>query len=242
MQNLIQARKIAGGIAIATLGFVLGGAAFAQSPGDGSSGKANNGSQSGSNLSDVKITLNIEQEDVLDALRALMKSAKADFSIDDDLKEGTVTVHLKDVPFKDALATVMKVSTLPITYELKDGIYHFKRRPETPPDEDKTPGDPEPGKPAPHRPIVEKIPLKNISADKAVRALNGDVDPPPQPLYFHSYNPAGGGGSVSFFGFNNGQVSSAGGYTNPNGTISRTGGNTLNLLNLLGGIFGRGRH
>jgi hypothetical protein len=66
-----------------------------------------------------------------------MKSAKLDFAIDNDLKDGTVTVHFSEVPFKDALATMIKVSTIPITYEVKDGIYHFSRRILPPAEEEK---------------------------------------------------------------------------------------------------------
>ena len=239
MHGLFQRQKAIGGITLAALGLLLGGAAFAQAPANSEAGKTGGSqSQSGTSLNDVKITLDTEQEDLLDALRSLMKSAKADFVIDDALKEGTVTVHLKDVPFKDALATVIKVSTLPIMYDVKDGIYHFKLRPDTPPEE--TPPV-DPSAPAPPKVYEAKIKLHNIEAGTAARTLNGDYDPPPQPLYFHTYNPAGGGGSISYFGFNNGRVTSDGGYVNPDGTIHRTGGNTLNLLNLLGNLFGHGR-
>ena len=97
-------------------------------PKSGNSPKSGDAAKSAENealdkLKDVKITLDADRENLLATLRSLMKSAKADFAIDDVLKEGTATVHFKDLPFKDALNTLVKVSTFPIAYEVKDGVF-----------------------------------------------------------------------------------------------------------------------
>ena len=127
---LLAERGFAIGFCAATaLAALLISPVAAQSVGDTSKPA---GTADEARLKDLKISLTAEQGSLVETLRTLMKSAKLDFVIDNELKAGTATVHLKDIPFKDALATVVKVSTVPITYEVKDGVYHFMRRVDPP--------------------------------------------------------------------------------------------------------------
>ncbi len=242
------ASALAGAVA---LGLILAGSAGAQTTPDqggtgsgeaaksGESSKAPDGAKSGGDdavdkFKDVKITLNADQDKLIDAIRSLMKSAKADFLIDDDLKAGTVTVHFKDLPFKDALSTLMKVSTIPVAYEVNDGVYHFKRRMDSPAEE--KPADPA----APPRPRFQtgRIPLDQIGAAAAMRKLTGPYDTPPPTLYQHSTLP-GFRGSSSSSGLSGGGLFQSNGFRyNPDGSVSRTGTPPLNLFGLLRGLLG----
>jgi len=244
---------IAGTVALTT---VLACGAVAQAPSDGGAkpggGQDNNAPKSGAGdagsaskssgapsdeaLSKIKITLTAEQQNVSDALRSLMKSAKLDFAIDNDLKDGTITVHFKEVPFKDALTTMIKVSTIPITYEVKDGIYHFSRRILPPPEEEKPGADN--AKPSRPRFQADKVPVEQLSSTAALRKLTGAYDTPPPHLYQHSEQPFSHGSTSSFGLGSNGILQSNGFKYNPDGSISRTGGNPINLFNLLRGLLG----
>lgn len=202
-------------------------------------GSGNNSSKSGAAdpmdaLKDVRITLNADHENLLDTLRTLMKSAKADFVIDADLKAGTATVHFKDVAFKDALSTVVKVSTYPITVEVKDGIFHFKHR-EDPPVVEKPAEDVKRTRP---RFEARRTPLEQLGSADALRKLTGPYDSPPPMLYYHTTQP-GSHGSVSSFGFSgSGLLQSNGFKLNPDGSVSRIGGPPINVINLLRGLLG----
>jgi hypothetical protein len=221
---------VRGVLGAAALGLVLSSGALAQSAPDGG---AKSGADADS-MKDVKITLNLDQENLVEGLRALMKSAKADFAIDDDLKTGAVTVHLKDLPFRDALATVIKVSTLPIKYEIKDGIYHFMRRIDPPVVEKPA----EPVVPEHPRTQMGKLPVDQLSSAEALRKLALPYNTPPPTLYYHSTRP-GSHGSVSSFGLNgSGLLQSNGIRYNRDGSISRTGSAPLNIFGLLRGLLG----
>lgn len=196
----------------------------AQKPTDDSSDK----------LKDLKITLNADQDNLLDTLRTFMKSAKLDFVIDNELKNGTVTVHFKDVLFKDALATIVKVSTIPITYELKDGVYHFKLRVDPPAEEKPT----APAVEARPQAQVGRVPLGQISRADALRKLTGPYDVSPPTQYYHSTQPISHGATSSFGLSGNGLLQSNAFKFNPDGSVSRTGGSPINVFNLLRGLIG----
>jgi hypothetical protein len=223
----------AGVIGTAGLSLLLSGGVLAQGAPD--SGGAKTGAPAaGDKLKDIKITLNADQENLIDTLRTLMKSAKLDFIIDDDLKAGTATVHFKDLPFPDALATLVKVSTLPITYELKDGIYHFKHRVDPPVVEKPA----EPAGPARPRYQADKVPLGQLSSADALRKLTGPYNSPPPTLFYHSTTPISHGSTTSFGLNGSGLLQSNGVTYNPDGSVSRTGGPPINIFGLLRGLLG----
>ena len=235
----VSIRNIAScGLAAAGLTLLASGALAQTGAGSGgakSDAPAKSGAaDAGDKFKDVKITMSADQQNLLEALRTLMKAAKADFAIDDELKAGTATVHLKDVPFKDALATLIKVSTIPVSYEVKDGVYHFMRRID-PPAEDK-PAE----STAPVRPRFQtgNVPLSQIGSSDAMRKLTGPYDQPPPTQYFHSTLP-GSHGSTSSFGFSSGGLLQSNGFRyNPDGSVSRTGSPPINIFGLLRGLLG----
>ena len=223
---------ISGLIGSAALGLLLCGGALAQ--GDNAGG-AKSGETAGADaLKSTKVTMNAEQENLVDAIRTLMKSAKADFVIDEDLKGGTATVHFKDVLFTDALSTLVKVSTIPIAFEVKDGIYHFKHRVD-PPVEEKQP---DPAVPPASRTRAGRVPVEQISSAAAMRKLTGAYDTPPPTIFQRSSTPISHG-STSSFGFNgNGLLQSNSTRYNPDGSISHSGAPPLNIFGLLRGLLG----
>ncbi|HLJ57821.1 MAG TPA: hypothetical protein VKT77_22480 [Chthonomonadaceae bacterium] len=180
---------------------------------------------------DVKVTVNADKANLVDAIRDLMKSAKADFRIDNELKDGTVSLHLTDMPFKDALATLIKVSTVPVAYETTDGIFHFKLRPEPPPDAPAA--DPATTPAAKARAKVDRIPLDQLTAAQALRKLTGQFDDRPPMLYQHSTAPFGHGSTSQ-----SGLFGSQGITYNPDGSVTRNVSPQLNILGLLRGLLG----
>ena len=233
MRVTVARRGFVGVISAAALGLVLSGGALAQGtpPGGDSKSGAN---EAADKLKDVKITLIVDQENLLQTIRTLMKSAKADFRIDDELNAGKVTVHFRDLPFKDALATIVKVSTLPIAYELKDGIYHFKLRIDPPVVEKPV----DTVKPAPQA-RTGRLPVNELTSDAALRKLTGAYDTPPPTLFYHSTQPISHG-STSSFGLNgSGRFQSNSTRQNPDGSVSRSGNPGINLFGLLRGLLGR---
>src|SRR5258706_9506795 len=53
-----------------------------------------------SSLNDKRVSLNVEQVSLLEAIRQLMKSVQGEYVIDSALKEATVTLHLEDIRFE----------------------------------------------------------------------------------------------------------------------------------------------
>ncbi|MCX6381991.1 MAG: hypothetical protein NT023_21365, partial [Armatimonadetes bacterium] len=74
-------------------------------------------------LNNKPVNLDLEGVDLYQALTLLFKQAKAQYSLDNNLRGTLVTVHIKQ-PFKNALEAVLKASGLPITYQFTDGVYN----------------------------------------------------------------------------------------------------------------------
>ena len=188
-------------------------------------------------INSTKITLEANGVKTGDALHTIMKASGASYVLDEDLGQGTVTAHLKDVPFKDVLVTIVKVSTVPITYELQEGIFHFKKKPEAP-------APPPPAEPAPQakaEPKVEKVAVKNASAEATVRKLKGQYTQDQAVLPQTTITKPDAHGTISSFGFTNGVLTSSSVKLGPNGSVSRTGAPPINVVNLLKSLFG-GHH
>ena len=228
-------------VGTAALSFFLSGNGLAQAPAAGSAPKSagaqtkSSGAELSDKYKDVKINLSADQGNLLDTLRTLMKGAKADYVIDDELKAGTATLHFKDLPFKDALAAIVKVSSIPITFEIKDDVFHFMRRTEAPIIEKQE----EPAGPVRPRFQVSRAPLGQISSNAALHKLTGPYNTPPPTLYYHTTEP-GSHGSTSSSGLSgSGLLQSNGARYNPDGSVSRTGLPPINLFGLLRGLLGR---
>ena len=68
------------------------------------------------------ISLDLESTDLYAALTLLFKQAKANYTLDPNLRGNLVTVHVK-LPFKQALETVIKASGLNYTYQFENNVY-----------------------------------------------------------------------------------------------------------------------
>jgi hypothetical protein len=195
-------------------------------------------------LADKKVTLRVEETSLSVALKLLMKSAGADFSVDPALKDARVTVNLTNVRLQVALDTLMKVSSLPATYRVSDtGIYLFEPRPDPPPVENPPPSD-NSTKPAPPQARYEYIRLKNADPSYIAWLLGGQ----PFQVLGQNYGAFSGDFSGSktfsngpFGGSGSAQFGTGNGNTNRQNNTSdwRTLGNFFNML--LGGGGGSRR-
>lgn len=83
------------------------------------------------NIGDKLVVVDAENQRLVDVLPALMKQVGADYSLDSEIKNVTVSLHLPSAKFQAALDTLMKVASQPVTYKIEDGLYHFMRRTDT---------------------------------------------------------------------------------------------------------------
>lgn len=60
------------------------------------------------------------------ALQILMRQMKSKFEFHPDLAGATISIRMEDVPISRALTEIGKASSIPFTYEIKDGIYIFR--------------------------------------------------------------------------------------------------------------------
>ncbi|RYG26848.1 hypothetical protein EON82_01795, partial [bacterium] len=74
-------------------------------------------------------SLEFEQTDVREALRALFKNVGVSYTIAPEV-QGTVTVSLKNVPFETALQNVTR--QVDATYRIEGGVYQIVRREDPP--------------------------------------------------------------------------------------------------------------
>lgn len=76
-------------------------------------------------VEDRVVALDVENARLGDVLPDMMKSVDADYALDKDIKEFRVTIHITSAKLKDALATMMKISTGPVVVKVEGGLYHF---------------------------------------------------------------------------------------------------------------------
>ncbi|RYG25106.1 hypothetical protein EON82_08335, partial [bacterium] len=74
-------------------------------------------------------SLEFEQTDVREALRALFKNVGVSYTIAPEV-QGTITVSLKNVPFETALQNITR--QVDATYRIEGGVYQIVRREEAP--------------------------------------------------------------------------------------------------------------
>jgi len=75
-------------------------------------------------------SLELQQADVRDALRALFRNVNVNYSIAPEV-QGTVTVSMKNVLFEQALQNVLK--QVDATYRIEGGVYEIVKREVAPP-------------------------------------------------------------------------------------------------------------
>lgn len=72
-----------------------------------------------------RISLEMEQVDVREAIRALFKSTKVSYSIAPDV-QGLITVNLKNVPFETALLNITR--QVDSTFRIVGGVYEIVKK------------------------------------------------------------------------------------------------------------------
>lgn len=176
--------------------------------------------QNSSNFDDLKVSIYADRGSLVTTLRSLLKSVKANFVIDNTLNEGLVSIQVKDIPFKTALKLLMRVSSLPVEWDQKDGVFHFRLsegKAEPDKKDEKAAPAKEPLLPPPPR--IEKIKLQNSDAKETLDKLLGkNLDQPSAPIILYDSSPPGRSRS-NFFQFINGRLTSGSGATGPNGAV-----------------------
>ena len=151
------------------------------------------------------ISLDLEATDLYYALTLLFKQAKANYTLDPNLRGNLVTVHIKQ-PFKQALETVLKASGLPYTYAFENGVYSVVPIKEDKPGTDipvpNTDNPGQPDQPASGDDIPVKLFVTNLNGLDIVAALGGKAA-----LYTSNYN-----GNVGYNPFSGGQGGQGGGF------------------------------
>ena len=72
--------------------------------------------------------IELDQADIRDALKIIFKAVNASYTASNDV-QGTVTVHLRDVPFETALRNVL--NQVNATYRVEGNVYVIIPKPET---------------------------------------------------------------------------------------------------------------
>jgi len=78
-----------------------------------------------------RVTLNLESASIVDALKLLFRATGYNYTLDESVVQGYVTVSLKDVTFETALRTVLRAANPPLTYRVDGGVYIISPRVET---------------------------------------------------------------------------------------------------------------
>lgn len=170
------------------------------------------------NLADKRVTLKVEEVSLTAAIKMLMKSVGADFSIDPALRDSYVTAHLTNVRLSVALNTLMKVSTLPAEYHIEGGVYIFEPRKAAPPPEIIRKEEP---KPEPFKPRFETIKLNNADAAHIAWLLGGQ----PFQVLGQNYGAIGTGDFSGSKTFSNGGIGGSGLFGGSGSVILGNGGN-----------------
>lgn len=150
--------------------------------------------------------LELDQADVRDALKIIFKTVNANYTVSQEV-QGTVTVHLRDVPFETALRNVLNQVTA--TYRVEGGVYVIIPKPNdtiTP----TTSGDT--GTPATQSTPIVKIKIKAIDPQLVAMILAGTADIGQQPETSTGVGiQSGTGGGMSGGGMSGGM--SGGGFS-----------------------------
>ena len=83
---------------------------------------------SATSLADKRVTMDLDDIALTTAIRQLMNSVHASYTLDNALAAARVTAHLTDVRLNTALDMLMRVSSVPAEYQVEQGVYVFSRR------------------------------------------------------------------------------------------------------------------
>lgn len=152
-------------------------------------------------------TLELQQADVRDALRALFRNVNVNYTIAPEV-QGTVTVQLKNVLFETALQNILK--QVDATYRIESGVYQIVRR-----EVRQTPITNEGGEPTlqPTAKVIRRIYIKSADPEFIFRMLRGSISTSLTPEISQSKGRGGsaGGGIGSGSGGLGGGIGGSGG-------------------------------
>jgi ankyrin repeat protein len=80
-------------------------------------------------LANMRVTLQLDNVTVADAMKQLLESAKASCAVESPLKEN-VSLHLTDAPFPAALKSIAQSAGGPFAYEYKNNVLHVALAPQ----------------------------------------------------------------------------------------------------------------
>ncbi|MES2460081.1 MAG: hypothetical protein V4671_05815 [Armatimonadota bacterium] len=76
---------------------------------------------------ETKVTLNLQNAPLREALEKLFAQTKSDFSLDGSV-QGYVSLKVTDQPLESALRLLLNRSSVPLTYTKESGVYFIKPR------------------------------------------------------------------------------------------------------------------
>ncbi|MGQ9789305.1 MAG: STN domain-containing protein, partial [Armatimonadota bacterium] len=163
--------------------------------------------QEPSSGSSPKVTLNLESASIADALKLLFRATGYNYTLDESVVQGYVTVSLKDVTFETALRTVLRAANPPLTYRVDGGVYIISPKVET-----YESGLAEPQIEEPSQPQVrtEKITLQHLDSLAIAQILGGGAVALNQTGW--TYSGVGYGGGYGGYGGFGGGYGGYGGF------------------------------
>jgi len=184
-----------------------------------------------------KVTLNLESASIADALKLLFRATGYNYTLDESVVQGYVTVSLKDVTFETALRTVLRAANPPLTYRVDGGVYIISPKVET--FESSLP-EQQIEEPAQPQVRTEKITMQHLDSLAVAQILGGGAVSLNQTGWTYS-----SGGYGGYGGFGGGYGGVGGGYGGFGGGFNRGGfgggfGGGFNRGGFGGGGFGGG--
>ncbi len=168
-----------------------------------------------------KVTLNLESASIADALKLLFRATGYNYTLDESVVQGYVTVSLKDVTFETALRTVLRAANPPLTYRVDGGVYIISPKVET--YESSLP-EQQVEEPAQPQVRTEKITLQHLDSLAVAQILGGGAVSLNQTGWTYSSGGYGGGYGGFGGGFGGGYGGFGGGYGGGLGGFGGFGG------------------
>jgi hypothetical protein len=187
-----------------------------------------------SELSNKKVTLNLENADIRYALKLLFNSVGANYTLDPGV-QGSVTLALTDVSFRTALESAIKGAGTPLTYRVENNVYSISPKVETVLNPVDTNPEPEPVKAPTTRTV--KIQINYADAIDLAQAFGGGVITSRLSQLGQQGGGGGFGGGFGGGGFGGGQGGFGGGFGGNGGGF---GGGGFGGGGFGGGGFGGG--
>jgi hypothetical protein len=170
-----------------------------------------------------KVTLNLESASIADALKLLFRATGYNYTLDESVVQGYVTVSLKDVTFETALRTVLRAANPPLTYRVDGGVYIISPKVET--FESSLP-EQQIEEPAQPQVRTEKITMQHLDSLAVAQILGGGAVSLNQTGWTYSSGGYGGYGGFGggYGGFGGGYGGFGGGYGGFGGGYGGFGG------------------